>query len=95
MTQSSFLNRASRSIRNRHLLLADVLLLPMAVFLAFALRLNQAQLALYLRTMLIYAIAAPLIKIPILAALGFYSRFWRYAGPTSCCFLPAGSRWAR
>ncbi len=90
MTQSSFLNRASRRVRNRHLLLADVLLLPMAVFLAFALRLNQAQLAPYLHTMLIYAIAAPLIKIPILAALGFYTRFWRYAGIDELLFLAGG-----
>ncbi len=82
--------RAGRSIRNRHLLMADALLLPVAVFLAFGLRLNQAQLAPYLHTMLIYALAAPLIKIPILAALGFYSRLWRYAGIDELVLLAGG-----
>ena len=67
------------SMRNRHLLIADVLLVPMAAVLAFALRLDSAQLQTYVSTMLIYALAAPLIQIPIFAALGIYSRFWRYA----------------
>ena len=51
----------------------------MAAVLAFALRLDSGQLQPYVRTMLIYALAAPLIQIPIFAALGLYSRFWRYA----------------
>ena len=66
-------------MRNRHLLIADVLLVPMAAVLAFALRLDSGQLQMYVRTMLIYALAAPLIQIPIFTALGIYGRFWRYA----------------
>jgi FlaA1/EpsC-like NDP-sugar epimerase len=66
-------------IRNRHLLVADVLLVPMAAVLAFALRLDSGQLQTYIRTMLIYALAAPLIQIPIFAALGLYGRYWHYA----------------
>ena len=66
-------------VRNRHLLLTDVLLLPMAAVLAFALRLDSGQLQMYARTMLIYALAAPLIQIPIFNTLGIYGRFWRYA----------------
>ena len=90
MRVSPFLAGIGQNVRNRHLLLVDVLLLPVAVFMAFALRLNQAQLAPYLRTMLIYALVAPLIKIPILASLGFYSRFWRYAGIDELLLLAGG-----
>jgi FlaA1/EpsC-like NDP-sugar epimerase len=67
------------SIRNRHLLFADAVLVPMAAVLAFALRLDSGQLQTYIDTMLIYALAAPLIQIPIFNALGIYGRFWRYA----------------
>ena len=67
------------SMRNRHLLIVDVVLVPMAAVLAFALRLDSGQLQIYVSTMLIYALAAPLIQIPIFAVLGLYSRFWRYA----------------
>ncbi len=38
-------------------------------------------------TMLIYALAAPLIQIPIFAALGLYSRFWRYASTDELLLL--------
>jgi FlaA1/EpsC-like NDP-sugar epimerase len=75
----SFFGRTLPRLRNRHLLLSDVMLLPLAAVLAFALRLDSSQLQPYLHTMLIYALAAPLIQIPIFAALGLYSRFWRYA----------------
>ena len=67
------------SMRNRHLLIADVVLVPMAAVLAFALRLDSGQLQMYVSTMLIYALAAPLIQIPIFNVLGIYGRFWRYA----------------
>jgi FlaA1/EpsC-like NDP-sugar epimerase len=66
-------------MRNRHLALLDLLLLPMAVVLAFALRLNASQLGMYTSTMMVYALAAPLIQMPIYAMLGLYSRFWQYA----------------
>ena len=44
-------------VRNRHLLLADFFLLPMAAVLAFALRLDSTQLQISLRTMLVYALS--------------------------------------
>ncbi len=67
-------------VRNRHLLLTDGLLLPMAAILAFALRLDSALIQTYAQTMLLYAIAAPIIMLPIFAGLGLYSRYWQYAG---------------
>jgi FlaA1/EpsC-like NDP-sugar epimerase len=74
-------------VRNRHLLLTDILLLPIAAVLAFALRLDATLIQPYARTMLIYALAAPLIMIPIFAALGLYSRFWRYANADELLLL--------
>ena len=75
----SVLHGLLASTRNRHLLIADAILVPMAAVLAFALRLDSGQLQTYVNTMLIYALAAPLIQIPIFNALGIYGRFWRYA----------------
>ena len=76
-----------QSVRNRHLLLADFFLLPVAAVLAFALRLDSTLLQLSLRTMLVYAAFAPFIKIPIFAALGLYSRYWRYANADELLLL--------
>jgi len=74
-------------VRNRHLLMADMLLVPMAAVLAFALRLDNAQLQPYVRTMLVFTLAAPIIKIPIFAALGLYTRYWQFAGPDEMLLL--------
>jgi FlaA1/EpsC-like NDP-sugar epimerase len=71
--------RVLRFARNRHLLLLDLVMLPLAALLAFVLRLDNAQIRSEVPAMLIYALAAPLIQIPIFAALGIYSRFWQYA----------------
>ena len=88
MTPStSGLPQLLQHVRNRHLLLSDFLLLPIAAVLAFALRLDSTQLQSYLRTMLVYAVFAPLIMIPIFAALGLYSRFWRYASADELLLL--------
>jgi FlaA1/EpsC-like NDP-sugar epimerase len=76
-----------KRIRNRHLLLSDLLLLPIAAVLAFALRLDSIWLQLSLGTMVAYAALAPLIKIPIFAAMGLYSRFWRYANADELLLL--------
>ena len=75
----SLLDRVLPRLRNRYLLLLDAVLLPLAAILAFALRLDTTQLQPYLRTMLIYAAAAPVIMIPIFSFLGVYGRFWQYA----------------
>jgi FlaA1/EpsC-like NDP-sugar epimerase len=83
----NLLSTALLRVRNRHLIAADLVLLPMAAVLAFALRLDAMQLQPYVQTMLIYAIAAPLIKLPIFAGLGIYSRFWQYAGADEMMLL--------
>ena len=78
----------SQRVRNRHLLLSDFLLLPIVAVLAFALRLDSTALAkYYIPAMIAYALCAPLIKIPIFAALRLYSRFWRYASADELLLL--------
>jgi FlaA1/EpsC-like NDP-sugar epimerase len=74
-------------IRNRHLLIADVLLLPIAAVLAFALRLDYIQIQWNAETMVIYAIAAPIIQIPIYALLGVYSQYWQFASASELILL--------
>jgi FlaA1/EpsC-like NDP-sugar epimerase len=59
----------------------------MAAVLAFALRLDSLAIQQVARTMLIYALAAPIIKLPIFAGLGIYSRFWQYAGSDEMMLL--------
>lgn len=66
-------------VRNRHLMLADAILLPLAAVTAFALRLDATGLRTYVAGLVAYALISPLIKIPIFGALGLYSRFWQYA----------------
>ncbi len=84
---STWLAQLLSRVRNRHLLFTDALLLPIAAVLAFALRLDSGQLQPYARTMLIYALAAPLIMIPIFNALGLYGHFWRYANTDELLLL--------
>ena len=86
-TTPSILTKIALRVRNRHLFVADLLLVFMAAVLAFALRLDPAQLQVYAQTMLIFAIAAPIIKLPIFAGLGLYSRFWQYAGQEEMMLL--------
>jgi FlaA1/EpsC-like NDP-sugar epimerase len=74
-------------VRNRDLALLDLLLLPMAAVLAFALRLDANQLQRFIPTMTVYALAAPLIQMPIFALLGLYSRFWQFASTDELVLL--------
>lgn len=73
------LARRLLNVRNRHMALVDLVLLPLAAFLAFSLRLDAVVIRPHLFSLLIYAITAPLIKIPVLYLMGIYARFWQYA----------------
>lgn len=79
MNDISLLSRLSYHLRNRHLALFDLFLLPMAGLLAFALRLDSGQIQTYVNGLLLYMSFAPLIKMPLFSLLGIYSRYWRYA----------------
>jgi FlaA1/EpsC-like NDP-sugar epimerase len=65
-------------MRNRYVLLADLLACALAVCGAFALRF-ELNFALTRPEFTPYVIAAPLIKIVIFFFCGMYRRFWRYA----------------
>jgi FlaA1/EpsC-like NDP-sugar epimerase len=66
-------------VRNRYLLALDIVLLPLAAYLAFVLRLDSWDLGTYTHAALISMAMAVLIKIPIFALLGGYSRYWPFA----------------
>lgn len=91
MTHTGFLARASQSLRNRHMALFDLLLLPMAALLAFALRLDNVLIQTYVAGLIWYMLLAPLVKIPIFSLLGIYSRYWRYASVDELVLLAAAA----
>jgi FlaA1/EpsC-like NDP-sugar epimerase len=65
-------------VRNRYVLLADLLLIPAAVFLAFSLRFDLG----FVRTrpeFVPFLAAALIIKPCVYLWFGLYRRFWRYA----------------
>lgn len=67
------------TIRNRYFFLIDLLLIALAVGISFMLRLDIAGLRPYLRTILIFAALAELIKPMVFYLFGLYRRYWRYA----------------
>jgi FlaA1/EpsC-like NDP-sugar epimerase len=66
-------------LRNRHLLIADLLLLPLAAYLSFLLRLESFDFATYGRGFILLAGLALLITPLVFRRAGVYSRYWRYA----------------
>lgn len=67
-------------IRNRYLFLADLLLIPLAAGISFALRLDFAGLQPYAQTIFIFAVLATAVKPVIFHLFGLYRRYWRYVG---------------
>ncbi len=65
---------------NRYFLMADLILLPLAVVISFLLRFDEMEMVTYANTILLYAGLAMLIKPPIFYLSGLYRRYWRYAG---------------
>jgi len=68
-------------VRNRYLLLFDVLTIPLAAYLAFVLRLDLRSFDIggYSRTALVFAGVALCVKIAVLLKLNGYSRYWPFA----------------
>ena len=65
--------------RNRHLFFLDILLLPIAAYLAFMLRLERFDLTSYWATYLIFAAIAVVVVPIVFRFVGVYSRYWRFA----------------
>jgi len=71
--------RKPPTLRNRYFFIADVLLMPLAAGVSFVLRLDSADMQLYLRTVIIFAALAAVVKPVIFHLFGLYRRYWRYA----------------
>ncbi|MBN1992363.1 MAG: polysaccharide biosynthesis protein [Anaerolineae bacterium] len=76
---SLFQQPSVRPFRNRYYLTADLILIPLAVVISFALRFLEAEWAEHFQVVLIYAGMAILLKPLIFYFFGMYRRHWRYA----------------
>ncbi len=66
-------------LRNRHLFIVDLVLLPLALYLSYALRLERLALGAQWVGFLLFA-AVTLVVVPSVFYLtGVYARYWRYA----------------
>ena len=77
-------------IRNRHLFLFDCILLFLAAYLSFVLRLDTTALGLAWPAFLLFVCIAVVLTPFILWRAGIYSRYWRYASVEELLLL-AGS----
>ncbi|MBU0490778.1 MAG: polysaccharide biosynthesis protein [Chloroflexi bacterium] len=66
-------------LRNRHFLLIDLALIPVAAAGAFALRLDAAGMSAFVPAVLLFIAVALPVKPIIFRWFGLYGRFWRYA----------------
>jgi FlaA1/EpsC-like NDP-sugar epimerase len=66
-------------LRNRHIFLIDLLVLPATAVLAFALRLDLEGMRSYVPAILLFTALAVPTKLLVFRWLGMYGRFWRYA----------------
>jgi FlaA1/EpsC-like NDP-sugar epimerase/UDP-N-acetylmuramyl pentapeptide phosphotransferase/UDP-N-acetylglucosamine-1-phosphate transferase len=72
----------SRTVRNRFILLADIVAILLSVLGAFVLRLDWffTRSPEYIGSFQLSLIAALLIKPPVFLFFGLYQRYWKYAG---------------
>ena len=69
-----------QTLRNRHFLLFDVILLSLTPIVALALRLDGfSRLPFYLPALVRFTLLALGVKISVFLAFGLYRRYWRYA----------------
>lgn len=66
-------------LRNRYVLIMDLVLLALTPALALALRLDLSIPSSFQRVLLVYTVVAVLVKLPTLYFFGMYNRLWRYA----------------
>jgi FlaA1/EpsC-like NDP-sugar epimerase len=66
-------------LQNRHFLLFDILLLPLAIYLSFVLRLEMFNLGSYWLVCMQFCLTAVVTTPLVFRALGIYRRYWRYA----------------
>ena len=66
-------------LRNRHFFILDSLLLPLAAYLGFVLRLDRFDIAPFWSSWILFAVVAVVVTAVIFKSLGLYARYWRYA----------------
>lgn len=66
-------------VRGRHFIIADVLLITLAYFLAYVIRFDLLSYPWYYRQYGLFTFALILIRLPIFYYFGLYRRLWRYA----------------
>jgi FlaA1/EpsC-like NDP-sugar epimerase len=76
-------------LRNRFVLLADIVLILVSVLGSFALRLNVSQISFYYPAILIMSGVALLVKIPTYHFFGLYRRLWVYASTSELKLIAA------
>ncbi len=79
-------------LRNRHFFLTDIVLIVLASYLSFALRLEGFDLdkGAYLRTFIIFAATSAVVAPLVFRLIGIYSRFWRYPSVEELILLGSG-----
>jgi FlaA1/EpsC-like NDP-sugar epimerase len=81
--------RSMSSFRNRHFFLIDLILLPAAAVLAFALRLDARGMEAYGSAILLFIAVAVPVELLVAYGLGLYRRYWRYASVDELLLIAA------
>src|SRR5512147_2473909 len=71
--------RPRQDIRNRFVLIGDIMLVIVSVMCSFALSLDVEQLSFYFPAVVLMSAVALAIKIPVYFFFGLYRRLWIYA----------------
>ena len=66
-------------LRNRHFFLVDLLLLPLAAYASYVLRLEAFQIDIFWPSFAIFALLMLILTPFFFKRVGVYSRYWRYA----------------
>ena len=72
-------NIPSFELRNRHLIVWDILVQPVLIFFALLIRLETVKFGQYRDSAFHYGILSALIVPSVFYLMGMYRRFWRYA----------------
>ncbi len=72
-------DKSRPNIRNRFVLLGDLVLIVISVLGSFFLRLDVGEVSFYFPAMFIMSVVALLVKVPLFYFFGLYRRLWIYA----------------
>ena len=76
-------------LRNRYFLILDILLIPVASYLSYFVRLDNMDFSLYWEGFFIFTLLACIITPTIFWRFGIYTRYWRYASVEELSLLAA------